>query len=215
MAGETVMKKLTDAELLKQLNLHQEWMESLSESDRQLWLADTDLSGVDLSARNLAQALLPGVKLENVCLRKTDLYSANLASASLSGADLTQADVTKANLDYAFLVKSILREVKAFQASFFEADLRGVNLADADLRGTYLVGANLEGAILRRARLDGATLDGVRLFRADLRGASGLDTVMAKWIDVGPEGAPIRLEGDQVRTWLIRAGEGKEPSDER
>ncbi|WP_254777176.1 hypothetical protein [Paenibacillus sp. yr247] len=37
------------------------------------------------------------------------------------------------------------------------------------------------------------------------RGASGIDTIHAAWINVGPEGAPQRLEGEEMRQWLRNA----------
>ena len=87
--------------------------------------------------------------------------------------------------------------------------MRGADLTPANLRNTYFVDANLEGASLRGADITGATLEGVRFFKADLTGVKGLERVSAKWIDIGPEGSPTRLEGDQLRDWLISAAKGK------
>jgi 2-iminobutanoate/2-iminopropanoate deaminase len=102
-----------------------------------------------------------------------------------------------------------LRNAKALRASFVEVDMCGADLTNANLRDTYFVDANLESAILCGADIHGATLEGVRFFRADLTGVKGLESVSAKWIDIGPEESPIRLEGDRLREWLICAVKGE------
>ncbi|MBD2767937.1 pentapeptide repeat-containing protein [Hymenobacter sp. BT664] len=195
--------------LLKKLKLHHDWLESLGRSGRQLALEDDDCTGLDFSGRILSQASLPGVRFDKASLKQVDLYSSNLASASFSGADLTEADLTRATLDYASLNDASLRNAKAFKASFIEVDMRGADLTDANLTDAYFVGADLERAILRGANITGATLEGVRLFRADLTSVKGFERVSAKWIDIGPEESPIRLEGDQLRDWLVCAVRGK------
>ena len=53
--------------------------------------------------------------------------------------------------------------------------------------------------------LDNVTLKDVRLFGADLRGAKGLETVVATSADVGAEGKSTVLEGEALRTWLADA----------
>jgi hypothetical protein len=57
----------------------------------------------------------------------------------------------------------------------------------------------------RGADINGAALEGVRVFRIDLTGMKELEHVSAKWVDLGPEGSPIRLGGGQLHDWLICA----------
>jgi hypothetical protein len=54
----------------------------------------------------------------------------------------------------------------------------------------------------RGADINGAALEGVRVFRIDLTGMKELEHVSTKWVDLGPEGSPIRLGGGQLRDWL-------------
>ncbi|MGH7597408.1 MAG: pentapeptide repeat-containing protein [bacterium] len=73
----------------------------------------------------------------------------------------------------------------------------------AGLTKSNFSGANLEGAILSNAKLENMALTGARLFRVDLRGAKGLDSISAEWIDVGEKGEPVILTGDEIREWLV------------
>jgi 2-iminobutanoate/2-iminopropanoate deaminase len=203
------MSNLISPEILRSIELHEEWVISGNKKGVKLSLMDADLSGINLANRKLAEAVLPGTNFNKACLERVDLYRANLASASFVGADLSFADLTKAELDYASLVDAKLWGTRAFRASFYEADLRRANLQGADLRHASLYGANLEGAILKDTYLNGIHLEAVRLFCIDLLGASGLDSIYIKWIDVGPEGAPIRLEGEEARAWMLRRARGE------
>ena len=51
--------------------------------------------------------------------------------------------------------KWLFKEEGGKRAIFYEADLRGVNLAEANLEEAYLFGANLRLANLQRANLKG------------------------------------------------------------
>jgi len=65
-----------------------------------------------------------------------------------------------------------------------------------------MVSTNLNGAILHGANLEGATLTGAHIAYTALRGAKGIESIMAKWIDVSTANAQVRLAGNELRTWL-------------
>src|SRR6266508_250780 len=100
---EVGMSRSMSIELLKQLQLHREWSETLGKAGKLLSLEGANLAELDLREQNLMQAHLPEVRLDYAQLQKADLYSANLASGSFFSANLSQANLNKANLDYANL----------------------------------------------------------------------------------------------------------------
>jgi hypothetical protein len=110
--------------------------------------------------------------------------------------------------DHVALVNARLRETKAVWASFMHVDMCGADLTGADLRYAHFEDANLEGALLCSARLEGAYLKHVRLIGTVLCGATGLESVWAQGVDVDVEGKVVRLAGEELRHWLLRAGGG-------
>jgi hypothetical protein len=85
--------------------------------------------------------------------------------------------------------------------------------------GTELLRARFNHADLRSARFDNANLDetyltGAKLHGASFAGAKKVETVEADWIDVSPDGASERLDGDDAVAWLIRAASAPAPRQE-
>ena len=119
-----------------------------------------------------------------------------------------QGDLTKATLDHASLVNALLRETKAFRASFMYVDMRSADLTGADLRYAHFEDANLEGAVLCSARLEGVYLKHVRLIGTVLCGATGLESVWAQGVDADVERKVVKLTGDELRHWLLCASGG-------
>jgi hypothetical protein len=121
------MRKITQKELDKLIESHQEYLKSGEEKYR-LKLNDTDCSGLDL--------------------RNANLRSSNLIGANLSYANLSYADLSYANLSYADLRYADLRYADLRSADLRGADLRSANLSDADLRGADLRGAKTDLQII-------------------------------------------------------------------
>ncbi len=91
-----------------------------------------------------------------------DLSGAGLVMSDLAGADLRGANLSGANLSRANLSGADLRDANLSGAGLFGANLSGakisrVNLVGADLRNTYLVNAQLTDIDVNTANLQGAT----------------------------------------------------------
>lgn len=91
-----------------------------------------------------------------------DLSGAGLVMSDLSGADLRGANLSGANLSRANLSGADLRDANLSGAGLFGANLSGaklsrVNLLGADLRNTFLVNARLTDVDVNEANLQGAT----------------------------------------------------------
>jgi hypothetical protein len=83
-------------------------------------LRGVDIAGADLSNANLERAELNGACLNSAVLRDAQLSRARLHGAHLDGADLSSADLTDAKLG---------------GATFLEAEMYKVVLAEADVEG--------------------------------------------------------------------------------
>lgn len=140
------MRRITQEELNKILELHQKWLDDDPDGVRaDLSYADltlADLSGVDLKGADLSYADLIDVDLKGVDLRGADLSYADLRYTNLRGVDLFDANLKGVDLRF--------------------ADLRDTDLSSADLRFADLRDADLFGADLRDANLRGADLENVK-----------------------------------------------------
>ncbi len=100
-----------------------------------------------LATKQCPNCDLSGAGLVMSDLSRADLRGANLSGANLSRANLNGADLRDANLSGAGL----------FGANLSGAKLNRVNLLGADLRNTYLVNAQLNDIDVDSANLQGAT----------------------------------------------------------
>ena len=193
-------KKLTQTELDKVLEDHEEWRSRPSVNPHVdigranlcganlsgLNLENAELRGADLSGANLYQAellhaYLQGVDLRGANLREAKLMDADLYESKLRGAVLSDADLSRATLDHAdlsnsTLTKAILRDISLISTNLSASDLSNADLRDSRLIGALLnsailTGANLTSADLTDADLNSANLTGVNLTNADLTGA--------------------------------------------
>jgi uncharacterized protein YjbI with pentapeptide repeats len=197
------MTRPIDAEMIERIKLHIDWVTSDKRRGCQL-----DLSNANLPNLNFLSEDMPAAKFDASNLYYADLYRCVLASASFIKANLFHADFTKANLDYANFTDANLVGIRAVRASFNETNMCRANLAGADLLGADLESTNFKQAILRYADFSAAILEDTCLYSADLCGAKGLDTVRPYSIKIGSSEAPVILEGEEARAWLLSAENG-------
>ena len=144
------MKKITQEELDKIIELHQHWLKE----DCEGWegmradLSYADLSYADLSHADLSYADLSYANLYHATLSGAKLYHAKLYHADLSHADLSDAKLSHANLSHADL-----SDAKLYHANLSHADLSHADLSDADLSHADLSYADLSHADLSDAKL--------------------------------------------------------------
>lgn len=118
------MRKISDEELRKILNLHEKWLRGEEDGIR-ADLGWTDLRNMNLFHTNLSAANLDYAILENSDLSRSDFIRTNLSCANLKNA----------NLSYAILDHT----------NFSNACLAGANLKGAYLNNTILINTNLDG----------------------------------------------------------------------
>lgn len=116
------MRKISDEELRKILNLHEKWLRGGKDGVR-ADLSWTNLSDMDLSHVNLIDANLDFSVLENSDLSYSDFTGANFFCANLKNANLSYAILNHAN--------------------FLNACLAYTNLNGACLDGSILINTDL------------------------------------------------------------------------
>jgi hypothetical protein len=123
LGGGVKLKRLTQEELNKIIELHAKWL-MVEKVGKKADLSDCDISNLKMKGANLRWANLRGATLRGATLR-----GANLEGANLKGANLVRANLEGATLEWANLVR---------------ANLRGATLRGANLRGANLVEANID-----------------------------------------------------------------------
>lgn len=118
------MRKISDEELRKILNLHEKWLRGEEDGIR-ADLGWTDLRNMNLSHTNLSAANLDYAILENSDLSRSDFIRTNLSCANLKNANLSYATLDHTN--------------------FSNACLAGANLKGAYLNHTILINTDLNG----------------------------------------------------------------------
>jgi uncharacterized protein YjbI with pentapeptide repeats len=196
---------MIDDRTQRMVEQHQVWETSLGRSGKQLVAADVDFHGANLAGIQLADAEIPGADFSGALMAGANLSGCNLASAKFSGADLSGAALVKSNLDYADFTDARLIRANIRRASLIEAILINANLEGADLRGSDLSDADLSGATLAYVQFERTIFDGARFSRANLHGATGVESLPPCRIDVGTSNEPNILKGEAARTWLLKA----------
>lgn len=120
-------------------------------------------------------SLLRSVSYETLAAVTSSMHGEQLAGCNLSQAPpLEFADLRRATFDDADLYRLNLANADLRGASLRGADLARAHLKESDLRDADLSGADMSYASLELADLRGANLDGADLSRAFLDDARGL-----------------------------------------
>ena len=156
------MRKITQKELDKKVELHQEWLKNKDKGERLVLieynLSDLSLVGVDLRHANLM--------LSN--LNHTDLRYSNLASSILVDTDLSYANLNNADLTNALLSESNLNYT----------DLTGANLYNAILNDCSLENTCLSQANTNQIQgVDVYSIDNIGTFHGKVTYVPSIDTV--------------------------------------
>lgn len=197
------MVPMTKAELVRDLNLHEDWVATAGSGGKQFAAEDIDLTGIDLRGRSLVEAFLPAARLEGMDLTGVDLFGANLASALLRNARLAGVNVSKARLDEADLRGARLQNAEATKTNFRKADLRDADLEGAKLDGASFRETDLRGANLARASFGYATFDRTRIGKTKFNHSEGISQALVRSIILDEEGQSRELSGDEAKNWLL------------
>lgn len=169
-------------------------------------LARVDVSGADLSEADLTDAMMLGARCRGTTFFRARLDGAEFAGADLSHANLTSASCSRTGFGSATFEAANLSEIRAENASFTQAGMRGAvlragvfrdaRIREADLTGADVVRADLRGADLERVNVDRASFDEADLRETRLIGLHGFES--ATWL-----GADLR-DVNFVGAYLFR-----------
>lgn len=189
-------------DLVNDLQLHHQWLQSQGQRGQQLYWEDMDLSGMNLSGMNLAEANLVSINFTDADLSHADLFAANLSSSIFHRANLNGANLAKATLDYAQLNEASIQEASLVKASLYEANLSHADLTHSDLRDAQMIQTNLDHTILRQCNLERISFRHVRMNQVIFRGVIGSEQIFAQDVEIVENGAAQSLSGEAFRTWL-------------
>lgn len=155
---------------------------------RDVYLENTDLTGVNLEGANLEGANLRGARLINANLKNANLKKSNFRKANLGGANLSGAIMGgKTYRDAVFMM-----EAKLVDANLQGADLKNANLQGSDLARANFANANLQGTSLSSTNIQSTNFQGAKLGRVNSPGQWAASLGGAKLIGVNLEGADLR-----------------------
>ena len=153
------MKKITQKELDKRIELHQEWLKDNSKGEV------LDLVNCDLSYLSVV----------DVDLRFADLIDCDLSYVTILNSNLRYANLNGSKLRFADLTNSDLGDAKLHNTDLSYAKLRSTNLSFAYLKESNLAFTDLRHAILSCANLTYCTLDNTRLSESNTNQVYGID----------------------------------------
>ncbi|WNM50484.1 hypothetical protein Alsa1_CDS0134 [Staphylococcus phage Alsa_1] len=153
------MKKITQKEFDKRIELHQEWLRDNSKGE------PLDLVNCDLSYLSVV----------DVDLRFADLIDCDLSYITILNSNLRYANLKGSKLGFADLTNSDLGDAKLYNTDLSYAKLRSTNLSFAYLKESNLSFTDLRHAILSCANLTYCTLDNTRLSESNTNQVYGID----------------------------------------
>lgn len=197
------MERISELELKKSIDIHKIWSDSTGKVGVRLYLYNMDLSGLDLSDLDLIEAAMEEVNFTKTKFVNTILHGAHLVLSIFDYADLTNVKIRKANMNKTSCSNALFNNCAALRTTFYGANLKGANFTNAELISSSFDNANLEACIFNNANLKGIDFNGARLYNASFKGATGLENIYDnQCIDIGPEGSPIILKGEEMKKWL-------------
>lgn len=137
--------------------------------------------------------------------RMENLHFLFCTMAKLPGVDFSGSVMERGRFDYADLSGARFHDVRAVRAEFWKAKLARADFRHANLRGACFHGADLRGARIVACNLSEAAFRNTLVAGLDLAGSHGLGTARIESIDIGSDGAPHLLQGEDARAWMMEA----------
>lgn len=150
-----------------------------------------------------------GSNFSNVILDGVDFYKVGLSGSVLDGASLRGVNLHRAQLDECEARGAIFSDANLVNYRLQEAVLAGADFRRSLLSGAHLWEADLTGADFRNAnfgredRGSRTLLENARLSGCKFDGAEGWAVGPA---DVGGEGAPHIIGGEELTLWFAKNG---------
>lgn len=119
------MRRITQAELNKIIDEHQEWIISFGRGGQKADLSNCDISGLDMRRANLFNGIFINTNMSFVNLTYANLSHTNMARAILEGADLSFTNLSFSNLTMADLSGTILDTTLFYRSRLISCNFKG------------------------------------------------------------------------------------------
>ncbi|WP_167370655.1 pentapeptide repeat-containing protein [Pandoraea vervacti] len=155
---------------------------------------DATLRRAGFAYANHVTANFEGADLREACFRAADLSRSRMVNADLRGATFSHTVMTHADLSDARCQGIVFAKVRADDATFHRARLRGTHVTNSSACGLALVCAQA-----KRSRWTAVTMRNGRATGADLRGSEFRQCDLVGW-----DASGARLNGAQFESCDMR-----------
>ncbi len=196
------MEISSQEELIRQLDSHRVWIETIGEKGEKLGVDEIDFRSIDLVGYPLDQAYLTACTFDGMDLKKIDMSSSLLCSSTFKNTNLINADFYKADLSYSDFTNADAQGARFAKADCSEAVFLNANLTNSKLVACSLYLTDFRNVTLNNADVSSSSFKDTLLKGAKLIGLRGLEEAFIKSINIGTPESPNILVGEEARQWL-------------
>ncbi|MDC0761075.1 pentapeptide repeat-containing protein [Brevibacillus sp. AG] len=190
--------------VLKQLDLHKQWIDSIGETGERLVVDEVDFRSIDVAEYRLVESRLIASTFDGMNLKDKDFYAAHLYSSTFRSANLENAIFIKSEASYADFSNANLQKTNFVKSSCFETVFAQADLRKAKLVNALFYQADFRDADLQDADIRYSSFEEVLFRGAQLKGVTGLEEATIISINIGTLEQPVILAEEEAREWLIQ-----------
>lgn len=195
-------KKIRDARLIKKLQAHELWVESIGRLGTQLVLDEENLECYVRDAHHWEQSYLTCCSMRSVLVSKADFYAADIHSCGFHNSIFRGVCFVKANVSYSGFGGCKFEHVDYKKAYFDSSNFSASTFESCHLGGASFMDCNLSRCVFKNCDFDGIYLDNACLSGCRFINIINVEKAVFLKIIVGSLEQPVMLEGADAIRWI-------------
>lgn len=193
-----------EGNLLRLLDLHKKWRETMGNEGKQLKLDEVDLRSFDLSTAELVQTQIIACTFDALKLENIDFHYSLLAMSTFKNSHLDKCDFYKTDLRYTDFTNCVIKNTRFSKGDCWEALFRNAHLTDCNLINASFYSSDLRGVRMDNVDISAVTFEETLLTGSTMKNIKGAEAADIKSINIGTREKPIMLKAEEAREWILR-----------
>ncbi|MBQ8035359.1 MAG: pentapeptide repeat-containing protein [Proteobacteria bacterium] len=188
--------------IIKKLQAHDLWVESIGKAGTQLVLDEVDLEGGVTKEHHWDQSYLTCCLMRSSVLNEVDFYASEIHSCEFQNSSLSGVCFVKANVSYSNFSGCQFDHVDYKRAFFDSSEFRMASIDSCLMWGVGFVDCDMSQCVFKNCDFDGIYFDNDCFGECRFINVTNVDKAYYSRINVGTMEQPVMLEGEEAIQWI-------------
>lgn len=196
------MNGVMNKKIIKKLQAHDLWVESIGKAGTQLVLDEVDLEGVVTKEHHWDQSYLTCCLMRSCVLNEVDFYASEIHSCEFQNSSLSGVCFVKTNISYCNFSGCKFDHIDYKKSYFDSSEFGRSRFEDCNFNGLSIVESDMSRCAFKNCDFHCIYLRDVCLLDCCFINVTNVDKAYYSRINVGTMEQPVMLEGEEAIQWI-------------